>query len=74
MQEDLEYCLKWFNDFVVLLDNAIQNKSLSPNALSLADSIPHLISVDLKKTIFRALKEQEEGGENHENPTNASAH
>lgn len=74
MQEDLEYCVTWFNDFVVLIDDAIQNKSLSPSALSLADSIPHLISVDLKKVIFRALKEQEKGSENHEDPTNASAH
>ena len=61
MQEDLEYCVTWFNDFVVLLDYGIQNKRLSPSALSLADSIPHLISVDLKKVIFRALKEQERG-------------
>lgn len=74
MQEDLEYCVTWFNDFVVLIDDAIQNKSLSPSALSLADSIPHLISVDLKKVIFRALKEQEKGSESHENPTNASTH
>lgn len=60
MRKYLEYCVKWFNDFVVLLDDAIQNKSLSPSALLLADSIPHLISVDLKEIISKALQEQGE--------------
>lgn len=77
MQEDLAYCVKQFNNLMEFIDEDIQNGQLTTENITVKITVVELfIGLMLKitkQTMIEALGDQEES-ENHENPTNASAH
>ena len=74
MQEDLAYCAEQFNDFMKLIDEDIQNGQLTTGKITTVEVFIGLMLKIIKQTMIEALRDQEEESENHENPTNASAH
>lgn len=74
MREDLAYCVREFNDLVKLIED-IQNVQPTMEKIKKAELFINIMLDIIKETMVEALQEQKrKGGENHENPTNASAH
>lgn len=73
MQEDLEYCVREFNDLVKRIED-IQNGQPTMEKITKAESFINIMLDIIKETMIEALIDQEKESESHENPTNASAH
>lgn len=73
MQENLAYCVREFNDLVKRIED-IQNGQPTMEKITKAESFINIMLDIIKETMIEVIRDQEEGGENHENLTNASAH
>lgn len=72
MRKDLEICVVDFKALVESLDWAIADKALTPLlAVGCEISMQEIVN-RVRAIAAGALRDQEEGGENHEDPTHAS--
>ncbi len=74
MQEDLEICAAAFKDLIALIGEDIQHGRITKGSIKTMESYMNTILLLIKGAMIEALIDQEEESENHENPTNASAH
>lgn len=63
MQEDLEYCLKQFNDFMKLIDVDIQNGQVTREKIMMVEAFINIMLDIIKQTMVEALQEQKRKGE-----------
>lgn len=74
MRKDLEVCDAAFKDLIALIGEDIQHGRITKGSIKMMEFFMNTILLPIKGAMIEALIDQEEGGENHENPTNASAH
>lgn len=75
MRKDLEICVADFKELMDKLDWAISNKALTPLLLFTYGVAIRDVADQVQEIAVGALRDQEEeGGESHEDLTNASAH
>ena len=73
MRKDLEICDAAFKDLIALIDEDIQHGRITKGSIKTMESYMNTILLLIKGAMIEALRDQEES-ENHEDPTNASAH
>ena len=73
MRKDLVDLKDLFDSLISKVDAALENGEVSPLKVAIASLGVGQINAQLLQILVRELVSQEES-ENHENPTNASAH